>query len=53
MPIWANSAMVGVICHEHLGGTRRWSTDDETFAYVLASLVALTLEQRSRTRVAT
>ncbi|HET8939078.1 MAG TPA: GAF domain-containing protein [Polyangiales bacterium] len=50
VPIWANSAMVGVICHEHLGGTRRWSTDDETFAYVLASLVALTLEQRSRAR---
>ena len=50
VPIWANSTMVGVICHEHLGGTRRWSTDDETFAYVLASLVALTLEQRSRAR---
>lgn len=50
VPIWANGAMVGVICHEHIGGTRRWSTDDETFAYVLASLVALTLEQRARAR---
>jgi hypothetical protein len=48
VPIWANGTMVGVICHEHIGATRRWSTDDETFAYILASLVALTLEQRAR-----
>ncbi|MGC4095369.1 MAG: hypothetical protein QM756_47075 [Polyangiaceae bacterium] len=40
--------MKGVICHEHIGGIRRWSTDEETFAYVLSSLVALTLEQRER-----
>jgi GAF domain-containing protein len=50
VPIWASGTMVGVICHEHVGGPRRWSTDDETFAYVLASLVALTLEQRGRSR---
>jgi hypothetical protein len=46
VPVWANGAMVGVICHEHVGASRRWSTDEETFAYVLSSLVALTLEQR-------
>jgi hypothetical protein len=50
VPIWASNAMVGVICHEHVGPSRRWSTDDETFGYILASLVALTLEQRERTR---
>jgi hypothetical protein len=47
VPIWASRTMVGVICHEHLGPSRRWSTDDETFGYILASLVALTLEQRA------
>lgn len=46
VPIWAQGSMVGVICHEHIGPSRRWSTDEETFAYVLSSLVALTLEQR-------
>ena len=46
VPIWASGSMVGVICHEHVGPSRRWSTDEETFAYVLSSLVALTLEQR-------
>ena len=50
VPIYENGKMVGVICHEHVGPTRRWSTDDETFAYILASLVALTLEQRGRER---
>jgi transcriptional regulator with GAF, ATPase, and Fis domain len=50
VPIWADRTMVGVICHEHVGPARRWSSDDETFAYVLASLVALTLEQHARTR---
>lgn len=48
VPIWASGTMVGVICHEHMGSGRRWSTDDETFAYILASLVALTVEQRAR-----
>lgn len=46
VPIWTNNKMVGVICHEHIGASRRWSTDDETFAYILASLVALTIELR-------
>ncbi|MFZ5895680.1 MAG: GAF domain-containing protein [Myxococcota bacterium] len=46
VPIWASGTMVGVICHEHIGPSRRWSTDEETFAYVMSSLVALTLEQR-------
>ncbi|HVY25087.1 MAG TPA: GAF domain-containing protein [Polyangiaceae bacterium] len=37
--------MVGVICCEHVGGTRDWSRDDETFVYVLSTLIAMTLEQ--------
>jgi len=49
VPIWASGVMVGVICHEHVGQPRRWSSDEETFAYVLSSLVALTLEQRGLT----
>lgn len=48
VPIWASGKMVGVICLEHVGAQRRWSTDDETFAYTLSSLVALALEQRAR-----
>ncbi len=50
VPIWASEKMVGVICHEHVGGPRDWTEDDETFAYLLSSLVALTLEQRALVR---
>lgn len=45
VPIWAKGKMVGVICCEHIGGKRNWNADEETFAYVLSSLVAVTLEK--------
>lgn len=47
VPIWRSGTMVGVVCHEHVGGPRRWNTDEETFAYLLASFVALSLERGS------
>ncbi|HET9956552.1 MAG TPA: GAF domain-containing protein [Polyangiaceae bacterium] len=53
VPIWASGGMVGVLCHEHLGGTRRWTEDEETFAYFLSNLVTLTLEQRALTNAHT
>ncbi len=37
--------MIGVICCEHVGGKRAWSRDEESFAYVLSSLIAMTLER--------
>lgn len=45
IPIWAKERMVGVICCEHLGGKRAWTRDEEAFAYLLSSLVAMTLER--------
>jgi GAF domain-containing protein len=45
VPVWAKGRMVGVICCEHVGGKRAWSRDEETFAYLLSSLVAMTLER--------
>lgn len=50
VPIWGVGGMVGVICHEHVGSTRQWTSDEETFAYVMSSLIALTLEQRELAR---
>jgi hypothetical protein len=47
VPILAKNRMVGVICCEHVGGKRAWSRDEETFAYLLSSLMAMTLEQRA------
>ena len=45
VPVWAKGKMVGVVCCEHVGGRRNWNSDEETFAYVLSGLVAVTLEQ--------
>jgi hypothetical protein len=44
IPIWVNGRMVGVLCHEHTGPKRVWDHDEETVAYLLSSLVALSLE---------
>ena len=49
VPIWAGQKMVGVVCHEHIGPKRRWNADEETFAYLMSSYVALAIE-RSQTR---
>jgi GAF domain-containing protein len=46
VPIWFDKRMVGVICHEHIGGSRTWTKDEETFAYLMSSFVALSLELR-------
>jgi hypothetical protein len=46
VPIWLEGRMVGVVCHEHLGGTRQWTRDDESFANLMSNLMALSLERR-------
>lgn len=45
VPIWAGGRMVGVICHEHLGGARTWQADEERFGYLLSNFVALAMER--------
>jgi hypothetical protein len=47
IPIWASEEMVGVICHEHVGGVRNWTPDEEAFAHILSGLVSVTVEQRA------
>lgn len=44
VPIWVHGEMVGVVCHEHLVGPREWETDEENFAHLMASFVALSKE---------
>jgi len=48
VPIWVRGGMVGVVCHEHRGPKRAWNRDEETFAYLMSSFVALTLERKSK-----
>ncbi len=38
----------GVICHEHVGPPRTWTTDEESFAIAVASMCSLALEAAER-----
>lgn len=46
VPIWVQGAMVGVICHEHVGQARKWTSDEESFAYLMSTIIALSMERR-------
>ncbi len=47
-PIRTGLRLVGVLCHEHIGGARAWSATECKDAAFLASLASLTLELKSR-----
>jgi len=49
-PIRVAGEMVGVVCHEHVGPPREWTTEEEQFAASLADYVALAIEARERRR---
>jgi PAS domain S-box-containing protein len=51
--IWHDDEMIGVICHEHVGGTRDWTLDEQNYAGSLADLARLTVELHRRQKVET
>lgn len=42
--IFVNGTLVGVVCHEHVGQPREWSTEARDFAGSVADLVALRIQ---------
>jgi GAF domain-containing protein len=46
VPIWVRGTMAGVVCHEHVGPARIWNSDEESFAYLMSALLALSMERR-------
>jgi len=48
VPIYVNGKMAGVVCHEHTGDFRKWTTDEETFAYLMGNIVGMTIERLSK-----
>jgi diguanylate cyclase (GGDEF)-like protein/PAS domain S-box-containing protein len=51
-PIRIGSEVVGVICNEHVGGTRRWTPDEANFAAAVADQVAQCLTASERRQAA-
>lgn len=49
-PIWAGGRLVGVVCHEHVGGPRRWELDEGLLAATVADFVARVIEAADRLR---
>jgi PAS domain S-box-containing protein len=49
-PIHLGGMLYGVLCHEHTGPVRTWSSDEKTFAVALAGLVSLALKESERRR---
>ncbi|CAN5920408.1 hypothetical protein BH11MYX3_BH11MYX3_18010 [soil metagenome] len=47
-PIRTGLRLVGVLCHEHIGGSRVWGLGERKDAAFLASLASLTLELKHR-----
>jgi hypothetical protein len=46
VPIWVRGDMAGVVCHEHVGAARKWNTDEESFAYLMSTILALSMERK-------
>lgn len=47
-PIFRGGRVVGVVCHEHLGGPRAWSERDVHFAGAVADMLSGLFEQAAR-----
>ncbi|MEG4274214.1 MULTISPECIES: GAF domain-containing protein [unclassified Microcoleus] len=48
VPITHKGQIAGVICLEHLGRTRNWTLDEQSFASYVAQIAALAMEARDR-----
>ena len=47
-PIRRQGRVIGVLCLEHVGSARTWTTEEQTFAGSLAAMATLTLEAADR-----
>ena len=47
-PIWLGDRLLGVVCHQHVGGVRQWTMEEENFAASIADLVKVAIETSQR-----
>jgi diguanylate cyclase (GGDEF)-like protein/PAS domain S-box-containing protein len=51
VPVFIRGQLVGVVCHEHVGGPREWTADEQMFAMAIGGTVSLATEIRRRQSV--
>jgi len=44
VPIFYDGNIIGVVCHEHIGDFRVWTTNEQEFSSLIASDISLSLE---------
>ena len=47
-PLRARGTTIGIVCHEHIGAARVWTSEEQTLAGSLADLATLALEYSER-----
>lgn len=47
-PVYRSGEVVGVVCHEHVGGTRHWTEQEIDFACSVADMLGSLAEQATR-----
>ena len=47
-PVFVQNRPAGILCHEHVGGSRAWSTADQEFALAISQTVVARLEAHAR-----
>ncbi len=47
-PVFMQNRPAGILCHEHVGGTRAWSTADQEFALAISQTIVARLEAHAR-----
>lgn len=48
VPVFSQGRLVGILCHDHVGGLRSWSSRDEELALTMSHILTALLEQRAR-----
>ncbi|MCY1004559.1 GAF domain-containing sensor histidine kinase [Nannocystis pusilla] len=48
VPVFSQGRLAGILCHEHVGGLRRWSSREVELALTMSHILTSLLEQRAR-----
>lgn len=47
-PVWLHGKMVGLVCHEHTGPAREWTSEDQAFAISVTDIISTAMETFER-----
>ncbi|MFP5504389.1 MAG: PAS domain S-box protein, partial [Candidatus Sericytochromatia bacterium] len=50
-PIHTDGTTSGIVCHEHVGGPRAWTLEEQSFAASIGDIIAMVIGQSERRRV--